>query len=127
MNKLIYLALVYSLPLFSLLVPFDHFQPIWIFYYLPFALIYATYIWFKPSKDITKYIFYTPGWFLLFLTLAILIPYSYKSGVEAALEFLPVLLIVAIPFGFVIGIIYITVALVLLKGFEKYGFNLHGN
>ena len=127
MNKALYLGLVYLLPVFSYFIPVDHFQLIWLYYYVPFGALYAVYIWFKPTENITKYIFLTPPAFLVFLTLVLLIPYIFSSGINAALEFLPVLLIFAIPFGFVIGAIYVTLALILLKGFQKFGISLYSN
>ena len=127
MNKAIYLALIYLSPALSLLAPVDHFQAIWLVYYVPFALAYAIYVWFKPTENLTKYIFYTPPLFLLFILIAILLPYGVNSGFNSVLEFLPAFLIIAIPFGFIIGAIYVILALLLLKGLERAGFIMHGN
>ena len=127
MNKAIYLALIYLSPALSLIVPVEHFQAIWFIYYVPFALAYAIYVWFKPTENLTKYIFYTPPLFLLFILIAILLPYGVNSGFNSVLEFLPAFLIIAIPFGFIIGAIYVILALLLLKGLERAGFIVHGN
>ncbi|MDR8523184.1 hypothetical protein [Shewanella fidelis] len=124
MNKAKYLALVYLLPVILYPLKVDHFQDIWIWYYLPFAMFYAAYVWFKPTENITKYIIFTPVAFLVFFIIAFSAQIAFSKGLSAALEFIPVMLLFAVPFGFAAGVIYVLLALLILKGFVKFGLEL---
>jgi len=124
MNKAKYLAVVYLLPVLLYPLKVDHFQDIWIWYYLPFAIFYSAYVWFKPTENITKYIIITPVAFLLFFIIAFSVQIVFSKGLSAVLEFIPIMLLFAVPIGFAVGLIYVLVALLILKGFVKYGLEL---
>ncbi|QOL24965.1 hypothetical protein LP316_11715 [Thalassotalea sp. LPB0316] len=124
MNKAKYLGLVFLLPVILYPLKIDHFQDIWIWYYLPFAFCYSVYVWFKPTENISKYIIFTPIAFLIFFISGFTIQIAISEGVNSALEFLPIMLIFAIPFSFVTGLIYVLLALLILKAFESLGYGL---
>lgn len=124
MNKALYLGIVYSLPIIFYPLGLSHFQDIWIWYYIPFGFFYAIYIWLKPSCDITKYIISAPLVFIVILFLGVLIPIGLEGGAGAVLEVLPVMLIFSIPVGFIAGLMYVAVALLILKVFSKFGFGV---
>ncbi|MCF2859121.1 hypothetical protein L1286_16685 [Pseudoalteromonas sp. SMS1] len=126
MIKALYLGIIYLLPVLLLPLWLTHFQGAWIVFYIPFGFFYAAYVWFKPTQNMTKYIVATPLVFMLSLLLCILIPIGYKYGLGAAIEFLPAVLIVAIPTGCVIGLTYVTIALLILKAFSKFNCELRG-
>ncbi|NUZ12198.1 hypothetical protein HUZ36_15540 [Pseudoalteromonas sp. McH1-7] len=127
MNKALYLSIVFLLPIIFYPIGLSHFQDIWIWYYVPFGAVYATYIWFKPTGNITNYIVATPLVFLLVLFIGVFVPYGFNSGIGAAFEFLPVMLIVTIPIGFITGLLYVVLALLILKGFVKFGYGFQNS
>lgn len=127
MNKALYLSIVFLLPIIFYPLGLNYLQDIWIWYYVPFGAVYAIYVWIKPTENITKYIVATPLVFLLVLFPGILVPYGFNSGVGAAFEFLPVMLIVAIPIGFITGLLYVVLALLILKGFVKFGYGFQNS
>ncbi|MCF6437788.1 hypothetical protein [Pseudoalteromonas sp. MMG022] len=122
MNKAIYLGLVYLLPTILYPLKVDHFHDIWIWYYLPFAAFYAIYVWYKPTENITKYIIFTPVAFSMFFVVAFSTHIALAKGVATAFEFLPVMLMFALPFGFIVGAVYVLLALLLLQGLVKLGY-----
>lgn len=127
MNKAKYLTLVYLLPIILYPLEVDHFQGIWIWYYIPFAIFFGTYVWFKPTENITKYIILTPLAFLVFFITAFSVQVSFSQGLNAALEFIPVILLFAAQIGLVAGVIYVLLALLILKGLVKLGLELNNS
>ncbi|MCF6442937.1 hypothetical protein L1077_26290 [Pseudoalteromonas luteoviolacea] len=121
MNKAKYLAVVYLLPVFIYLLNVDGFQIIWIWYYFPFALFYAIYVWFKPTEKITKYIIITPLVFFVFFIFVVSIQLVLSKGISVALEIMPVIFLFALIFGVISGVVYVLIALLILKGFVDFG------
>ena len=62
--------------------------------------------------------------FLVFFIIAFSAQIAFSNGLSAALEFIPVMLLFAVPFGFAAGVIYVLLALLILKGFVKFGLEL---
>ncbi len=121
MNKALFLAIVFLLPVISVLVPMDHFQDIWVWLYAPLGLAYATYIWFQPNEHMMKFITIAP---LLFLTAVLVIFPAWvaiESGFYAGLQFLGVVAIIAIPSSIIVGATYVLLAYGIYVVFKKYG------
>lgn len=122
MSKAFYLFLVYLLPIVTAFLPFEHFQAIWVWFYLPFGLVYGVAMWFNPVQKMMKWVTLTPLLFLLYILLAVPALVAYEAGISAALELVPVIALFAIPAAIPIGAVYVAAAYLLFYGFVKYGY-----
>lgn len=121
MNKALYLAIVFLLPVISALMPMDHFQDIWIWVYVPLGLAYATYIWLQPNEHLMKLITLTPLFFLIAVLVIFPTWVAIESGLYAGLQFFSVVAIIAMPSSIVIGATYVLLAYGIYVVFKKYG------
>ena len=121
MNKALYLAIVFLLPIISVLVPLEHFQAIWVWIYIPLGLAYATYIWFQPNEHMMKFITLTPLFFLIAVLVIFPVWVAIDSGLYAGVQFLGVVAIIAIPSSVIVGATYVLLAYGIYIVFKKYG------
>ncbi|MCX2802001.1 hypothetical protein OQJ68_09400 [Microbulbifer thermotolerans] len=121
MNKALYLAIVFLLPVVSVLIPMEHFQDIWVWIYVPLGLAYATYIWFQPNEHMMKFIMLAPLFFLIAVLVIFPAWAAIDSGLYAGLQFLGVVAIIAIQSSIIVGVTYVLLAYGIYVVFKKYG------
>jgi hypothetical protein len=121
MNKAVYLAIVFLLPVVSVLMPMEHFQAAWIWIYVPLGLAYATYIWLQPNEHLMKFITLAPLFFLIAVLVIFPAWMAIESGLYAGVQFLGLVALIAIPPSVVIGAIYVLLAYGIYFVFKMYG------
>ena len=101
--KVLFLALVYSAPFLAGLLPYDWFQGIWLWLYLPFAIIAVAFVAYRPNKEMMLWVCLSPFVFWLFVNLAALIYGINESGLEGAFQPFFLSLVLSTPIGFMVG------------------------
>ena len=107
--KIIYLVTVFSIPLLLACVPDSNLRDVVLFIYAPFAILYGTFIFFRPNSDLKKLITLAPVTFtgiLIIVTTFLLI--NSLDFFNITIVFLGVTgaaLVIALPIGFIFVIV----------------------
>ena len=115
------------MPILAYPLGLEHFQDIWMWFYIPFAVLYGVFIWYQPDEDMMKWIFITPGLFLLVSLTILPLMVGVNAGIVAAFQYLMLIAIVAVPAAFIMGLIYVAIAIVLFALFRKKRWLPSGN
>ncbi len=107
------------MPILAYPLGLEHFQDIWIWLYIPFAIIYGVFIWFQPHEDMMKWVFITPALFLTVILTVIPSWVGLSAGILEGVQFFVIVAIVAVPAAFVMGFVYVGLAIVLYALFRK--------
>ena len=120
MKKALYLFIVFLIPVISALIPLEHFQDLWIWLYVPFAVVYGTYIWFQPDVRMMLLVGFTPIIFLCLVLLVFPILAAMDAGAVEGLKFLAVVSLFAVPASVVIGSVFVLLAYAIYALFRRY-------
>ncbi|MFV8784100.1 hypothetical protein ACNKU7_16895 [Microbulbifer sp. SA54] len=120
MKKALYLFIVYLMPVISALIPLEHFQDLWIWLYLPFAVAYGTYIWFQPDSRMMILVSFTPIVFLCLVLVVFPFLAAMDAGAIEGLKFLAVVALFAVPASVVIGSVFVLLAFAIYALFRRY-------
>ncbi|WP_160153105.1 hypothetical protein [Microbulbifer sp. ALW1] len=120
MKKALYLFTVFLMPVISALIPLEHFQDLWVWLYVPFAVAYGTYIWFQPDVRMMVLVSFAP---IVFLSVVLVVfPFlaAMDAGAVEGLKFLAVVALFAVPTSVVIGSVYVLLAYAIYALFRRY-------
>lgn len=114
-----YLSLVYSIPLSAALVPADWFQAVWLWPYIPFGIVAAAMVWYRPDREMMLWIAASPLIFWVFINAGAFL-YGLAGGpLEAAIQLLLLSLILSTPIGFLVGAYTVMIAILVFAVFRR--------
>lgn len=117
--KYLYLSLVYSSPFLVAFLPYDWFQGIWLWAYIPFAAVAIIFVSIRPDKEMLLWVCASPFIFWVLINVATLIYGLLNEDGEGVFQLLLLAAVISAPIGFLVGVYGILFALGLYALFRQ--------
>ena len=102
-----------------MLLPLDWFQALWLWAYLPFAVVAVAFVNIRPDRELMLWIGVTPFVFWVCLNVAVFVYGSVTEGAAPAVQLLLLSVSVSAPIGFMVGAYCIIFAMGLFALFRS--------